>query len=60
MRFNLVNKINYPVAELRGIESVIPAHPESFCIKEGFPTSGNDKRDKNYRTLKQSLINSLD
>jgi len=33
-------------SKLRGIESVIPARPESFCksvSKEGFPTSGNDK-----------------
>jgi hypothetical protein len=41
--------MNYSV-ELRIIESVIPARPESLCIpisKEGFPTSGNDKRNKN-------------
>jgi hypothetical protein len=36
-----------PRSKLRGIESVILACPESFCIKEGFPTSGNDKQDKN-------------
>jgi len=42
--------MNRHAAELRGIEAVIPARPESFCVsvsKEGFPTSGNDKR-KNY------------
>ena len=35
-----------PRSKLRGIESVIPTRPESFCnsvSKEGFPTSGNDK-----------------
>jgi len=34
--------MNDPTAELQGIESVIPACPESFCIEEGFPASGND------------------
>jgi len=36
------SKMNDPTAELQGIESVIPACPESFCIEEGFPASGND------------------
>src|SRR4030042_2944831 len=34
-----------PPGKLSG-KSVIPARPESFCIKEGFPSSGNDKQDK--------------
>jgi len=34
--------INYPEEKLRGIFSVIPACPISFCSKEGFPTSEND------------------
>jgi hypothetical protein len=36
------SKMNDPTAELQGIESVISACPESFCIEEGFPASGND------------------
>ena len=41
--------MKYSAAELRSIESVIPARPESFFLpklEEGFPTSGNDNVTK--------------
>src|SRR4030043_1960149 len=41
--------LKYSAAELRSIESVIPARPESFFLpklEEGFPTSGNDNVTK--------------
>ncbi len=38
--------INSPTDKLRRIVSVILACPESFRIKEGFPTSGNDRHNK--------------
>ncbi|GBE39951.1 MAG TPA: hypothetical protein ENG95_02175 [Nitrospirae bacterium] len=37
-----------PRSKLRGIKSVIPACPESSCIKDRFRTSRNDKNDENY------------
>jgi hypothetical protein len=38
--------VNYLSAEQRSVRSVILACPESFCIKERFPSSGNDKQNK--------------
>jgi len=38
-------QIDSPLARMLCIDSVILACPESFCIKEGFPTSGNDKQN---------------
>jgi hypothetical protein len=43
----LNSKLNDPLAEQQSIESVIAACPESFCIEEGFPASGNDNVTKN-------------
>jgi len=43
--------LKYSAAELRSIESVIPARPESFFLpklEEGFPTSGNDNEKEIY------------
>jgi hypothetical protein len=46
--FKMLNsKLNDPLAEQQSIESVIAACPESFCIEEGFPASGNDNVTKN-------------
>jgi hypothetical protein len=38
-------QIDSPLARMLCIDSAILALPESFCIKEGFPTSGNNKQN---------------
>jgi hypothetical protein len=48
-----------PAAELQVVESVILACPESFCFKEGFPPSGNDKQNKNIIQRGRASRNSL-
>ncbi|GBE38053.1 hypothetical protein BMS3Bbin08_00652 [bacterium BMS3Bbin08] len=45
---NIISANELPRSKLRGIKSVIPACPESPCIKDRFRTSRNDKNDENY------------